>query len=70
MAEIFSDFVYEQKKISRMSLNTTFSHHGEVDVGGIELHVDLLVDVGLGVGVEVLADLGHLGTRRRRRRSF
>ena len=34
------------------------THHGEVDVGGVELHVDLLVDEGLGVGVEVLADLG------------
>jgi len=34
--------------------------HGHVDVAGVELHVDLLVDQSLGVGVEVGADLGHL----------
>ena len=34
-------------------------HHGQVDVAGGELHVDLLVDHGLGGGVKVLADLGH-----------
>ena len=34
-------------------------HHGQVDVAGGELHVDLLVDHGLGGGVKVLADLRH-----------
>jgi len=33
--------------------------HGHVDIAGVELHVDLLVDQGLGVGVEVGADLGN-----------
>jgi len=37
--------------------------HGEIDVAGVELHVDLLVDEGLAVLVEVLPDLGsHLAT--------
>jgi len=35
------------------------SSHGHVDVAGMELHVDLLVDQGFGVGVEVDADLGE-----------
>ncbi len=35
------------------------THHGKVDVRGVELHVDLLVDEGLRVGVEVHADLGQ-----------
>ena len=35
------------------------SYHGKVDVAGVHLHVDLLVDVSLAVGVEVLADLGQ-----------
>jgi len=36
--------------------------HGHVDVASMKLHVDLLVDQGLRVGVEVGADLreGHL----------
>ena len=42
---------------------STRTHHGQVDVGGVELHVDLLVDVGLAVGVEVLADKRHLKKR-------
>jgi len=37
--------------------------HGEIDIAGVELHVDLLVDEGLAVLVEVLPDLGsHLAT--------
>ena len=37
------------------------SYHGQVDIGGIELHVDLLVDHGLAVLVVVLPDPGdHL----------
>ena len=35
------------------------THHGHVNIASIQLHVDLLVDHGLGGGVEVLADLGH-----------
>merc|ERR1712107_458583 len=35
--------------------------HGEIDVAGVELHVDLLVDGSLGLLVEVLPDsLSHL----------
>ena len=41
-------------------------YHREVDIGGIELHVDLLVDKCLTVGVEVLLNFrhGHLGVVR------
>ena len=35
---------------------TTINYHGHVDVVGVELHVDLLVKQGLGVGVEVQSD--------------
>ena len=35
------------------------THHGQVDVARGELHVDLLVDHGLGGGVKVLANLRH-----------
>ena len=35
------------------------NYHGEIDVAGIELHVDLLVDEGLGLGVVVLANDGE-----------
>ena len=34
------------------------NYHGEVNVAGVELHVDLLVDQSLGLGVVVLADDG------------
>jgi len=37
---------------------TLNSYHRHVDIAGMEFHVDLLVDQGLGVGVEVGADLG------------
>lgn len=33
------------------------SHHGQVDVGGVQLQVDLPVDGGLAVLVEVLSHL-------------
>merc|ERR1719397_931805 len=33
--------------------------HGEIDIGGVELHVDLLVDQSLAVFVVVLPDLRH-----------
>lgn len=35
-------------------------YHAEVGIGGVELHVDLLVQEGLGFGVEILSDDGHL----------
>ena len=35
------------------------AYHGEIDVRGIEFHVDLLVDQRLAVLVVVLPDLGH-----------
>ena len=35
------------------------AYHGEIDVGGIEFHVDLLVDQRLAVLVVILPDLGH-----------
>lgn len=41
-------------------------YHGEVDVGGVELHVGHAVDGGLAVAVVVLADLGVHGGRTRR----
>ena len=31
-------------------------HHGHVDVGGVQLHVDLHVDLGLGLLLKVLSD--------------
>jgi hypothetical protein len=34
-----------------------YTHHGEVDIAGIELHIDLLVDESLGLLVVVHADL-------------
>ena len=37
------------------------SYHGHVDVGGLELQVDLLVDESLAVIVVVHADERHLG---------
>lgn len=39
---------------------TWLNYHGHVDVGGLELHVDLLVDESLAVIVVVHADDGHL----------
>lgn len=35
--------------------------HGEIDVGGVQLHVDLLVDPSLALQVEVLLYGGHGG---------
>ena len=34
------------------------SYHGHVDVAGVQLHVDLLVDQGLAVLLVVLSDAG------------
>lgn len=42
--------------------NPGAAYHGHVDIAGIQLHVDLLVDGGLTVLMVVLADkAGHLG---------
>lgn len=38
------------------------SYHRQVDVGGIQLQVDLPVDCSLAVLVEVLSDLGTHGS--------
>lgn len=38
------------------------SYHRQVDVGGIQLQVDLPVDCSLTVLVEVLSDLGTHGS--------
>ena len=35
------------------------AYHGEIDVRGVEFHVDLLVDQRLAVLVVVLPDLRH-----------
>ena len=35
-----------------------FTNHGQVDIAGVELHVDLLVDESLALLVVVLPDLG------------
>ena len=37
--------------------------HGHVDVAGVELHVDLLVDQSLALLLEVLSDAGSHGVR-------
>ena len=36
------------------------TYHGQVDIAGVHLHVDLLVDASLIGLVKVLADNGHL----------
>ena len=36
-----------------------YAYHGEIDIGGVELHVDLLVDQSLTILMVVLSDLGH-----------
>ena len=40
------------------SVKCYLPYHGEIDIAGIELHVDLLVDEGLTLLVVVLPDLG------------
>ena len=35
------------------------TYHREIYIGGVEFHVDLLVDQSLAVFVVVLPDLGH-----------
>ena len=34
-----------------------YAYHGEIDIGGVELHVDLLVDQSLTILMVVLPDL-------------
>ena len=41
------------------AIGKEYSHHGEIDIGGVELHVDLLVDQSLTILMVVLPDLGH-----------
>ena len=40
------------------SVKCYLPYHGEIDIAGIKLHVDLLVDEGLTLLVVVLPDLG------------
>ena len=48
-----------------------FTHHGQVNVACVELHVDLLVDECLALLVEVLANVGgHDDKRIELRRSL
>ena len=46
------------KKFTNSVQSIGFSHHCHVDVAGVELHIDLLVDHGLRVGVKVNPDTG------------
>ena len=36
-----------------------YAYHGEIDIGGVELHVDLLVDQSLTILMVVLPNLGR-----------
>ncbi len=40
-----------------MKQGPKYTHHREVDIAGIELHIDLFVDESLGLLVVVHADL-------------
>jgi hypothetical protein len=35
-------------------------YHRQISVGGEQLHVDLSIDQGLGIGMKVLTNLRHL----------
>ena len=49
----------EEQDINYQSASKNkISHHCHVDVAGVELHVDLLVDEGLTLLMVVLSDLG------------
>lgn len=60
--------VYAVKKLERkkyklkscLLLRAINTHHGQVAIAGIQLHVDLAVDACLALRVVVLADLRHL----------
>ena len=41
------------------AIGKEYAYHGEIDIGGVELHVDLLVDQSLTILMVVLPDLGH-----------
>lgn len=45
---------------SCLLLRAKNTHHGQVAIAGIQLHVDLAVDACLALRVVVLADLRHL----------
>ena len=40
------------------AIGKEYAYHGEIDIGGVELHVDLLVDQSLALLLEVLSDTG------------
>ena len=46
------------KNFTNSIQNIDLAHHCHVDVAGVELHVDLLVDHSLRVGVKVNPDTG------------
>merc|ERR1711872_904265 len=49
------------KAMKSLVITVEIGRHGEIDVAGIELHVDLLVDQGFAVLMVVLTNLGtHL----------
>ena len=52
---IMSQYLFSPR-VTRVS--SVLTYHGEIDIAGIELHVDLLVDEGLTLLVVVLPDLG------------
>merc|ERR1719452_498 len=50
------------KAMKSLVISVEVGRHGEIDIAGIELHVDLLVDQGLALLVVVLSDLvSHVG---------
>ena len=55
-------FIYQGFLLAQVesSVSENCAHHGQVDVAGVHLHVDLPVDEGLGLLVKVLAHPGHL----------
>merc|ERR1711942_268737 len=60
MGSLFVRILLEKGSKSGKSLVITVEvrRHGQVDIAGIELHVDLLVDESLALLVVVLSDLG------------
>ena len=55
-------FIYQGFLLAQVesSVSENCAHHGQVDVAGVHLHVDLPVDMSLGFLVEVLLYPGHL----------
>ena len=46
------------KKCRQLLKKVKNTYHGHVDIAGMQLHVDLLVDESLAGGMVVCADLG------------